>query len=170
MQVKFNFGRSISSSSSSSLGLDWIKLYVLILESIRVPQRHTDKAEVCARAGHRLHILHRRRGGRIRRLGNSVAAVPCAHTPPDTSGRAADLSFRQGIWLLRAIHIPVPRVHKCGNGARTDARHRHPAAILQLRGIIALGVHHTAFHIPPHRRWPQSRPVVMRLILSSASQ
>ena len=50
----------------------------------------------------------------------------------------------------------VPCVHQRGHGAWAYACHRHTPAVLQLRRLVAVGLHHTAFHILAYRCRAQS--------------
>ena len=68
----------------------------------------------------------------------------------DSLGRAAPLHLRKGLWLLRPEHPPLPRLHQRRHGDGIDARHRYPAPLLQLRRLLALGIHAHALHFPSH--------------------
>ena len=117
-----------------------------------LPQRHPDQAQVCARTGHRLHLLHGGRGGGLPWLCHRTVPLPGSHTASHPSGRAPALHLRARLWLLRNEHIPVPRLYQRGHGAGTHACHRHSPAILQLWRLFAVGLHHPALHHAPHRR------------------
>lgn len=116
-----------------------------------ISERNTDEIEIRAGAGHRLYLLHRWRRGGIRRVGRSIAIVPRPHHQTDKDGGATTVPFRQGVWLLRIERFPLPCFHQRGNGVGTDACNRYSAAVLQLRRIIAMGIHDSPFHLPENR-------------------
>lgn len=116
----------------------------------RFPQRYTDKAEICSRAGHRFHLLYGRRRGGIPRFGCRPSAFPRPHHPSNEDCGTTTIQVRTCLWLLRGQCLPLPRVHQRRHGARTDPSHRHPPTLLQLRRFLALGIHHPPFHLPAH--------------------
>ena len=63
---------------------------------------------------------------------------------------------RAHLRLFCAVYLFVPCVHQRGHGAWAYACHRHTPAVLQLRRLVAVGLHHTAFHILAYRCRAQS--------------
>ena len=84
-------------------------------------------------------------------FGGCAAAFPGIDSQVNQVVRTTTVQVRKGIWLLRAGHIPLPRVHQCGYGAGLDSCDRYSVAVLQLWRLLAMGLHLTAVHLPSHR-------------------
>ena len=115
-----------------------------------IPQRNADQAQVRARAGHRLHLLHHRRGNGLHWVGRRAFPFPGHHPAAHPPGRKAALQLWPRLWLLRAEHPALPRVHQRGHGAWADAGHRHSPAVLQLRRLVAVGIHPAFVYFPAY--------------------
>ena len=107
---------------------------------------YADQVRVRARAAYRLHLLYRgRRVGLCGDDGRAGAAVP-ADPAPDAHGRAAARTFRPHLLLLRGGHPAVPCAGERGDDHRADARHGDPAAVHELRRLVAHCLYNTVVH------------------------
>ncbi len=117
----------------------------------RIPERDTDKAKICTRATHRFHILHHRRGTWFHRLCHSPASISSTDSTASAYCRTTTHHIWQGVCLLRTILSDIPPMYKHRHGYRAMPGDRHSAAILQLRRLCPLGIHHPPFHPSENR-------------------
>lgn len=66
---------------------------------------------------------------------------------PDSAGRKAEIKVQSNLRLLCGEHILLPYSSQCGNDNRRCARDRHSATVLQLRRVVAVGLHYVAVHL-----------------------
>ena len=125
------------------------------------PQRHSDKTQIRARAAHRLHILHYRRGRRLRGYDDCDPAIPRPILRVIAIGERQPTTLRSRLCLLRGLVLHIPFLYQHRHGHRPVPRYRHSPTLLQLRRLIAVGIHDTAVHTPQARRLPQQLPVVL---------
>src|SRR5690606_358766 len=76
----------------------------------RIPERDTDKVEICSGTEHRLYLLYYRRGARLDRQPDGNSPFYGAALPRSVSGRTTEKPVCACVWILRGVH-PVLSLH-----------------------------------------------------------
>ena len=63
------------------------------------------------------------------------------------TSRATSISLRAGLWVLCGLDSALPPLHQCRYGAGACPGDRDPAPLLQLWGLVALGLHLPALYL-----------------------